>query len=72
MIIARIESLILKAGMDDALTRAQAYIAAGANGIMIHSKEKNSDEIMTFCREYAKFDDRVPLVAVPSLSLLHI
>ena len=66
MIIARIESLILKAGMDDALTRARAYIAAGANGIMIHSKEPTADEIMTFCREYAKFDDRVPLVAVPS------
>jgi len=66
MIIARIESLILKAGMDDALTRAQAYIAAGANGIMIHSKEQTADEIMTFCREYAKFNDRVPLVAVPS------
>ena len=66
MIIARIESLILKAGMDDALSRAQAYIAAGANGIMIHSKEPTADEIMTFCREYAKFDDRVPLVAVPS------
>jgi phosphoenolpyruvate phosphomutase len=65
-IIARIESLILKAGMDDALARAQAYIAAGANGIMIHSKEPTADEIMTFCREYAKFDDRVPLVAVPS------
>ncbi len=66
MIIARIESLILKAGMDDALTRAQAYIAAGANGIMIHSKEPTADEIMTFCREYVKFNDRVPLVAVPS------
>ena len=45
MIIARIESLILKAGMDDALARAQAYIAAGANGIMIHSKEPTADEI---------------------------
>jgi phosphoenolpyruvate mutase len=66
MIIARIESLILKVGMDDALSRAQAYIAAGANGIMIHSKEPNADEILTFCREYAKFDDRVPLVVVPS------
>ncbi len=66
MIIARIESLILKAGMDDALTRAQAYMLAGANGIMIHSKEQTADEIMTFCREYAKFNDRVPLVAVPS------
>ena len=66
MIIARIESLILKADMDDALTRGQAYIAAGANGIMIHSKEPTADEIMTFCRGYAKFNDRVPLVAVPS------
>ncbi len=66
MIIARIESLILKAGMDDALARAQAYIAAGASGIMIHSKEPTTDEIMTFCKEYAKFDDRVPLVVVPS------
>ncbi|MCP4450314.1 MAG: phosphoenolpyruvate mutase [Planctomycetes bacterium] len=66
MIIARIESLILKAGMDDALSRAQAYIAAGANGIMIHSKERNADEILHFCSEYAKFHDRVPLVVVPS------
>ena len=66
MIIARIESLILKAGMDDALTRAHAYIAAGTDGIMIHSKEPTSREVLTFCKEYAKFDDRVPLVAVPS------
>ena len=66
MIIARIESLILKKGVDDALTRARAYIAAGANGIMIHSKEKTADEIVTFCREFAEFDDRVPLVVVPS------
>jgi phosphoenolpyruvate mutase len=66
MIIARIESLILKAGMDDALIRARAYIAAGANGIMIHSKEPTTDEILTFCKEYAEFDDRVPLAVVPS------
>jgi len=66
MIIARIESLILKAGMDDALTRARAYVAAGANGIMIHSKEPTAHEVLTFCKEYAKFDDRVPLVVVPS------
>ncbi|MFT5129276.1 MAG: phosphoenolpyruvate mutase [Rhodothermales bacterium] len=66
MIIARIESLILKAGMDDALARARAYIAAGASGIMIHSKEPSTDEILTFCKEYATFDDRVPLVVVPS------
>ncbi|MFP6872635.1 MAG: phosphoenolpyruvate mutase [Verrucomicrobiales bacterium] len=66
MIIARIESLILKAGMDDALARAQAYIDAGADGIMIHSKEPTPDEVLTFCGEYAKFDNRVPLVAVPT------
>ena len=66
MIIARIESLILKAGMDDALTRAQAYIDAGTDGIMIHSKEPTAHEVLTFCQEYAKFDNRVPLVVVPS------
>ena len=66
MIISRIESLILKAGMDDALARAHAYITAGADGIMIHSKEPTAAEVLTFCKEFAKFDDRVPLVAVPS------
>jgi len=66
MIIARIESLILKAGMEDALTRAKAYIMAGADGIMIHSKEKEADEILEFCREYSKFDMKVPLVVVPT------
>jgi phosphoenolpyruvate phosphomutase len=66
MIIARIESLILKQGVDDAITRAKAYIEAGADGIMIHSKEKDGEEIMEFCRRYNEFDKRVPLVAVPS------
>lgn len=66
MIIARIESLILNAGLDDALQRAVAYIAAGADAIMIHSKKTESDEIFEFCREYSKIDYRVPLVAVPS------
>jgi phosphoenolpyruvate mutase len=66
MVIARIESLILKNGMDDALARAQAYCNAGADGIMIHSKEPTSDEVMTFCKEYATIVNRVPLVAVPS------
>jgi phosphoenolpyruvate phosphomutase len=66
MIIARIESLILKAGMDDALARAQAYITAGADGIMIHSKESIPDEVLAFCKEYAAFDERVPLVVVPT------
>jgi len=66
MIIARIESLILQAGVDDALARAQTYIAAGADGIMIHSKQKSPDEILAFCKGYATFPNRVPLVAVPS------
>jgi len=66
MIIARIESLILKAGMEDAVRRAKAYIEAGADGIMIHSKEGIPKEILDFCDIYSKLDNRVPLVAVPS------
>ncbi|EEG77519.1 phosphoenolpyruvate mutase [Dethiobacter alkaliphilus] len=66
MIIARIESLILNAGLDDALKRAEAYIAAGADAIMIHSKEKEPDEIYAFCDHFAKLPNRVPLVVVPS------
>jgi phosphoenolpyruvate phosphomutase len=64
-IIARIESLILKKGMDDALTRAKEYIGAGVDGIMIHSNQKTPDEILEFCEKYAKFGS-VPLVVVPS------
>jgi len=66
MIIARIESLILKKGLEDALDRAKAYIKAGADGIMIHSKEKDPKEIFDFCKEYKKFENKVPLVVVPS------
>jgi len=66
MIIARIESLILKKGLNDAIKRAQAYIEAGANGIMIHSKEDSPKEVLEFCKEYKKFENRVPLVAVPT------
>ena len=66
MIIARVESLILKKGVDDALIRSKAYIEAGADGIMIHSKEKKPDEIIEFCKGYKSFEKKVPLVAVPS------
>lgn len=66
MIFARIESLILKKGLPDALARAQAYIKAGADGILIHSKENNPSEIFAFCREYQKFKNRVSLAVVPS------
>ncbi|MCK9560832.1 MAG: phosphoenolpyruvate mutase [Candidatus Marinimicrobia bacterium] len=66
MIISRIESLILKKGLEDALKRARAYIEAGTDGIMIHSKEKDPAEIFTFCEEFKKLPKRVPLVVVPS------
>jgi len=65
-IIARIESLILKKGLEDALERAAAYINAGADCIMIHSKEKQPDEILKFCESYSVFEKRMPLVVVPS------
>ena len=66
MIIARIESLILKKGMDDALERAEAYINSGADGIMIHSKEKDGNEIRLFCDHYNSLSKKVPLIVVPS------
>lgn len=66
MIIARIESLILGCGMKDALDRAAAYIEAGADGIMIHSRAKDPDEVFEFCREYRKLPKTVPLVVVPT------
>ena len=66
MIIARIESLILEKGMDDALARAEAYLNAGADGIMIHSRKKDPNEIFEFCHHYNNFQNRKPLVVVPS------
>lgn len=66
MIIARIESLILEKGMDDALKRAEAYLDAGADGIMIHSRKKDPKEIFEFCLNYNRLENRKPLVVVPS------
>ena len=66
MIIARVESLILEKGMDDAVSRASAYIKAGADGIMIHSRKSVPTEIFEFCDRYKKLDTIVPLVVVPS------
>jgi len=66
MIFARIESLILKKGIKDAVERAKAYIGAGADGILIHSREKDGSEIKQFCEEYKKLDSRVPLAVVPT------
>ncbi|KXI27912.1 phosphoenolpyruvate mutase [Paraglaciecola hydrolytica] len=66
MIIARIESLILGQGIDHALERAQAFLNAGADGIMIHSREKSPDEIFEFCDRYSQIDNKKTLVVVPS------
>lgn len=66
MIISRIESLIANAGMDEALKRARAYIEAGTDGIMIHSRKKDGKEIFEFMKEYQKFDFKVPAISVPS------
>ena len=66
MLIARIESLILEAGHVDALNRARAYRSAGADGIMIHSRRKEPDEIFTFCEAFREYDADCPLVVVPS------
>ena len=66
MIIARIESLILEQGMEDALTRARAYVQAGADGIMIHSRKKDPDEILTFCDRFRQTDQDTPIVVVPT------
>ena len=66
MIIARIESLIMEKGVDHAVERAKAYISSGADGIMIHSKDKNPVNLFDFCDIYRKFTNKVPLVVVPS------
>lgn len=66
MVIARIESLILKRGMEDALARARGFLDAGADGILIHSREKSPDEVFEFCRHYNQFPNRKTLVVVPT------
>ena len=66
MIIARIESLILERGMEDALERARAFVKAGADGIMIHSRKKDPAEILEFCDKFRKEDKDTPIVVVPT------
>ena len=65
MIIARIESLILNKGLKDALHRAEKYCEAGANGILIHSKEENPADIVNFAKSFKNNYD-IPLVVVPT------
>lgn len=66
MIIARIESLILDKGLQDALTRAFAYVEAGADGIMIHSRHKDPKEILDFIRAFRTKNSLTPIVVVPT------
>lgn len=66
MIIARIESLIAGENVDNALERGIKYIQAGADGIMIHSKEKTGDDIKEFCHKFRKIYKDVPIVLVPT------
>ena len=66
MVIARLESLILGLGVDDAIARAKAFLDAGADGIMIHSRQKTPDEIFEFCDRYNALPNRKTLVVVPS------
>ena len=66
MIIARCESLILERGMDDALARCRAYVEAGADGIMIHSRKKEPAEIIDFCDRFRETDKETPIVVVPT------
>jgi len=70
MIIARIESLIAGVGLEDAISRAEKYIKAGVDGVMIHSKKSTPEDILAFAKEYKKLCKRIkkrpPLVSVPT------
>ncbi|MFI7643135.1 isocitrate lyase/phosphoenolpyruvate mutase family protein [Nonomuraea sp. NPDC049400] len=66
MVFARMESLILRFGMDDALRRAFCYVDAGADGIMIHSKHCSPAEVVDFARQFRCKFLHVPLIAVPT------
>ena len=66
MLIARIESLILEKGVDDALERALAYVNAGADGIMIHSRANTPDEIFEFADRFREIDQETAIVVVPT------
>jgi phosphoenolpyruvate phosphomutase len=73
MIIARCESLILDKGIDDALTRCFAYVEAGADGIMIHSRKKDGQEIFEFVNKFREKNKYTPIIVVPSsFNKIHI
>ena len=66
MVIARIESLILGKGMKDAINRATSYVEAGADGIMIHSRKNEPDEVFSFSKEFRNNFKSIPLICVPT------
>lgn len=66
MLFARIESLILDKGLDDAILRAERYLEAGADGILIHSRKSSPDEIFEFCDLYSALPNKRYLVVVPT------
>ena len=66
MIISRCESLIAGKSVEDALERCHAYVAAGADGVMIHSKNKDGQDIKEFCQRFREKDPHTPIVAVPT------
>jgi len=66
MIIARLESLIAGKSVDDAMMRAKIYIEAGADAVMIHSKEKSGDDIFEFMKRFREYSADIPIVAVPT------
>ncbi|MDN5484066.1 MAG: phosphoenolpyruvate mutase [Pseudomonas sp.] len=71
MMIARCESLILNRGMEEAMARCLAYVEAGADGIMIHSRKQDGLEILEFARQFRLQRPRVPLICVPT-SYVHL
>lgn len=66
MIVSRCESLIAGKGVDDALERCYAYVDAGADGVMIHSKDKSGEDIKEFCLRFREKHPLIPIIAVPT------
>lgn len=66
MVFARIESFIFNKDVEEALERASAYLDAGADGVMIHAKDKSPDKILDFCRKYHERGHTAPIIVVPS------
>lgn len=67
MVVARTESLVLKQGLEDALSRARIYVESGADAILIHSKSDEPTEVMEFSRTFSEEFPAVPIIAVPTM-----